>query len=224
MAVEITHWFGGLPETDTGQPAAIDRSLARFAHVDDLADLQAAVLACARCTLRQGCQRVVFGEGGPAAGLMLIGEGPGAQEDELGRPFVGRAGQLLDRILQAAGFCREGVYIANVVKCRPPGNRAPTPEERLTCLPNLYAQVRLIKPRILVLMGATALQSIVDSRARITHLRGQWLHHGGYAIMPTFHPAALLRDETKKRPAWEDWKKIRDYYRSTYDQGGGSTG
>ena len=148
---------------------------------------------------------------------MLVGEGPGEQEDIQGRPFVGRAGQLLDRILAASGWPREAVYIANVVKCRPPGNRIPTPEEREACLPNLRAQMRLIQPKIIVLLGATALQALIDPAARITRLRGQWVERAGVWYMPTYHPAALLRNEGLKKDAWDDWKRVIDKYRELID-------
>ncbi|MCL6634853.1 MAG: uracil-DNA glycosylase [Peptococcaceae bacterium] len=171
-------------------------------------------LGCTRCGLRAGCSGVVFGEGNPGARLMLIGEGPGADEDRLGRPFVGKAGQLLDRILAACGLERfTHTYIANVVKCRPPGNRVPHPEEAGRCLPWLYRQIELVSPRIIVLLGSTALQNLIDPEAKITRMRGQWLvSRSGIKIMPTYHPAALLRDTSKKRPVWEDFQKVRDEY------------
>jgi len=134
-------------------------------------------------------------------------------EDQQGRPFVGAAGQLLDRILAACGITREEVYIANIVKCRPPGNRTPLREEAEACLPHLRRQIELIKPRIIVLLGSTALQYLVGSEARITKTRGQWLGHlFGARVMPTYHPAALLRDPGKKRSVWEDFQRIRDAY------------
>lgn len=180
----------------------------------DLETLAAVVRQCERCGLRAGASGVVFGEGSPTARLMLIGEGPGRDEDRLGRPFVGAAGQLLDRILEAAGFARfENVYIANVVKCRPPQNRVPEPQERLACWPNLRAQIRLIAPRIVVLLGATALQALIDPAARITRVRGQWIEKEGIWFMPTYHPAALLRDPAKKKPVWEDMKEVVRKYR-----------
>lgn len=183
-----------------------------LSNIKSLAELQDLALQCTRCGLRDGCARVVFGEGNPHARLMLIGEGPGADEDRLGRPFVGRAGQLLDKILEAVGLERfTHTYIANVVKCRPPGNRAPRPEEAQACLPWLYRQIELIAPGIIILLGNSALQSLVDPHARITPMRGQWLvSKSGIKIMPTFHPSALLRDPGKKRPVWEDFQKIRD--------------
>ncbi|MCL6559118.1 MAG: uracil-DNA glycosylase [Firmicutes bacterium] len=183
--------------------------------VKSLEELKEKALACHRCGLRAGCSGVVFGEGNPEARLMLIGEGPGADEDRLGRPFVGKAGQLLDKILEAIGMERfTHTYIANVVKCRPPGNRVPHPEEAGQCLPWLYRQIELVSPGIIVLLGSTALQNLIDPEARITKARGQWLvSKSGIKIMPTYHPAALLRDTSKKRPVWEDFQKVRDEYR-----------
>lgn len=178
----------------------------------DLASLVQEARGCQRCGLRTGCRGVVFGEGDPRARLVLVGEGPGATEDELGRPFVGRAGELLDRILQAAGFTREEVYITNVVMCRPPGNRTPTEQEMATCMPYLEAKLRLINPAIVVALGATATRALVDPRARITQVRGAWHRRGPLQVMPTYHPAALLRDPSRKRPCWEDFQKVRDLY------------
>lgn len=152
----------------------------------------------------------MFGEGNPHARLMFVGEGPGQQEDIQGRPFVGAAGQLLDRILASVGISRDEVYIANVVKCRPPGNRLPTAEEAASCLPHLLEQIRAIKPKIIVCLGALATQTLIDKNARITRVRGTWFKKDGILYMPTFHPAALLRDETKKRPVWDDMKKVRE--------------
>lgn len=147
-----------------------------LSHIDHLKDLQERALACTRCPLRSGCSGVVFGEGSHEARLMLIGEGPGAEEDRLGRPFVGKAGQLLDKILEAVGMERfTHTYIANVVKCRPPLNRVPRPEEAGQCLPWLYRQIELVSPNIIVLLGSTALQNLIDPEAKITKMRGQWL-------------------------------------------------
>jgi len=184
-----------------------------------LAELAKEVQNCTKCSLAERRRTVVFGEGNPQARLMLIGEGPGEEEDRQGRPFVGAAGQLLDRILAAAGFKREEVYIANVVKCRPPGNRVPTRVEAAACIPWLFEQLKLISPRIIVLLGSTALQNLVDPQARITAMRGQWLvSKSGIKIMPTYHPAALLRDPGKKAPVWEDMQKIRDEYMKLIDE------
>jgi len=187
--------------------------------VNSLEELKDMSLSCARCSLRAGCAGVVFGEGNPNARLMLIGEGPGADEDLQGRPFVGKAGQLLDQILAAINLDRfTHTYIANVVKCRPPGNRAPKPEEAGQCLPWLYRQIELVSPDLIVLLGSTALQNLIDPEARITKMRGQWLvSKSGIKIMPTYHPAALLRDMSRKRPVWEDFQKVRDEYKIIVD-------
>ncbi len=192
-------------------PYTEDHDLSQIKSLDELKEM---ALACRRCNLRAECTNVVFGEGNPTAGLMLIGEGPGAEEDRLGKPFAGKAGQLLDQILGAVDLDRyEHTYIANVVKCRPPGNRVPRPEEARRCLPWLYRQIELLSPALIVLLGSTALQNLVDPQARITKMRGQWLHSkSGIKIMPTYHPAALLRDPGKKRPVWEDFQMIRDEY------------
>lgn len=169
-----------------------------------------AVQRCRRCPLSRYRTNVVPGEGNRKASLMFVGEGPGRDEDLSGRPFVGAAGQLLDKMIAAIGIKREDVYIANIVKCRPPGNREPKEQEALSCLPYLRRQVYLIKPRIIVCLGAIALRYIIDSKARITRVRGQWIERKGYWLMATYHPAALLRDPAKKYEAWEDFKSIRD--------------
>lgn len=176
------------------------------------------VLNCRSCNLRLTCNQVVFGEGNPEARIMIIGEGPGEEEDKQGRPFVGRAGQLLDKILAVCGFNRnEHVFIANIVKCRPPKNRIPTPEERASCLEHLYRQIEIISPVIIVLLGATALQGLIDPQAKITKQRGNWQNWRGIWVMPTYHPAALLRNPRLKIPAWEDFKMIVAKYRELID-------
>lgn len=165
---------------------------------------------CYKCPLGASCTRKVPGEGSSSASVMFVGEGPGADEDRTGRPFVGAAGQLLTRMIEAIGFGREQVYIANVVKCRPPQNRVPLDSEVEACLPHLRAQTALIRPKIIVCLGATACKAILDPNIRITKDRGRWTVKKGVYFMPTYHPSALLRDETKKRPAWEDFKAVRD--------------
>lgn len=173
---------------------------------------------CQRCPLRKGCRQVVVSAGVTSAKLMLIGEGPGADEDAQGRPFVGKAGQLLDNILHAGGFSRQNnVYITNVVKCRPPGNRIPTEEERQACLPILRQQYRLLQPKIVLLLGATAVQTVIDPQARITKVRGQWVEKDGVWFMPTYHPAALLRNEMLKKDVWDDMKQVIQRYREVVD-------
>ncbi len=165
---------------------------------------------CQKCRLCAARTHAVPGEGSPHARLMFIGEGPGRDEDLTGRPFVGRAGQLLDKMIASIGLSREEVYIANVVKCRPPQNRAPEMDEVAACMPYLRAQVGLIRPQVIVLLGSSALGAILGPEHRITRERGAWIERKGVFFMPTFHPAALLRDESKKRPVWEDLKKVRD--------------
>ncbi len=164
--------------------------------------------SCGKCPLCDGRKKVVLGKGNRNADLMFVGEGPGRDEDTTGVPFVGKAGQLLDRILEAAGINSDDIYIGNIVKCRPPNNRIPTPQEAKVCLPYLRNQVYLIKPKIIVCLGATAAKYIIDTNIRITRDRGQWHQRKGYWLMATYHPAALLRDVSKKRPAWEDFKNI----------------
>ena len=175
--------------------------------------LEAAVQNCTRCRLFQGRARTAFGEGDPRATILFVGEGPGFEEDKQGRPFVGPAGQLLDRMLSACGLRRgEDVYIANIVKCRPPGNRCPKDDEAELCLPYLRAQYALIRPKIVVCLGAVAMKHLYDRDARITRVRGQWLEKGGVWFLPTYHPAALLRDESKKKDAWADFQSLLERY------------
>jgi len=168
------------------------------------------IRACEKCGLCAGRTHAVPGEGNTVSPLLFVGEGPGAQEDATGRPFVGAAGQLLDRMLGAIGLVRGQVYIANIVKCRPPGNRAPTPDEAAACLPYLRAQTALIRPQIIVCLGATPARYIMGEDTRVTRDRGKWLERKGVRMLCTFHPAALLRDASKNRPAWEDFQAIRD--------------
>lgn len=175
--------------------------------------LRELALRCNLCALRKTCKQVIFGEGNLDAKLMMIGEGPGQDEDDKGHPFVGRAGQLLDKILVAAEIPREDIYIANVIKCRPPGNRLPNQEEVKACQNYLEAQIRLIKPQIIICLGALASQTVIDKNVRISKIRGKWFNRHDIRIMATFHPAALLRNEEYKRPTWEDFKLIRDEYK-----------
>jgi len=165
-------------------------------------------LACSRCILRQGCRQVVFGEGDPESPLMFVGEGPGQTEDQLGRPFVGKAGELLNKILEAAGLPRQSVYITNIIKCRPPGNRTPGPDEVETCLPWLREQYKIIRPKYMVLLGLAATRGILDKKIKMNECRGKWYQRGDLMIMPTYHPAAILRNPSLKKPAWEDFQQI----------------
>ena len=168
------------------------------------------VAECALCGLCQGIHHKVPGQGDRSSPLMLIGEGPGQVEDEEGLAFVGPAGQLLTRMLGAISLPRDRVYICNVVKCRPPGNRVPTPEEVETCKLHLRMQVALIRPKVIVLLGSTAAKNTLGDDIRITRDRGKWFERKGVWMMPTYHPSALLRDQSKKREAWEDMQSLRD--------------
>lgn len=167
--------------------------------------------ACTRCKLHTlGRRQVVFGVGNPQARLMFVGEAPGEDEDKQGEPFVGRAGQLLTKIIEAIGMTREQVYIANVIKCRPPGNRNPEPDEVLTCEPFLFEQLGIIQPKIVVALGKFAAQSLLRTTEPITKLRGRVFDWRGASLIPTFHPAYLLRNPPAKREVWEDMKKVRE--------------
>ena len=154
---------------------------------------------------------MVHTEGNRKARLMFVGEAPGADEDAQARPFVGRAGQLLTKIIEAIGLKREEVLIGNVNRCRPPGNRAPTTEEASTCKPFLLREIAVVQPEVIVVLGNTAMKNLLDTREGITRLRGRFQDYKGIKVMPTFHPAYLLRDPSKKRETWEDLKKVRDY-------------
>lgn len=175
-----------------------------------LKDLYAECQNCTKCNLSSTRNNVVFGEGNLKSKIMFVGEGPGRDEDLQGRPFVGRAGQLLNKMLEAIDLKRENVYIANIVKCRPPNNRVPLQNEVEACIPYLRNQVAIIAPKIIVCLGATAAKAIIDKNFRITSMRGQWYERKGVKIIATYHPAALLRDPEKKRPAWEDFKSIKN--------------
>lgn len=164
---------------------------------------------CSECELCRTRTNVVFGKGNKDAKVMLVGEGPGADEDMLGEPFVGRAGKLLDMLLCAMEIDHNDIYIANIVKCRPPQNRAPTIHEARTCLVYLRNQVYLQNPAIIVCMGSTATKYVLNRDIRITQVRGSWVEKKGVYIMPTYHPAAVLRDDTKRLPLWKDFKKVK---------------
>jgi len=174
-----------------------------------LAELRTAIGDCQRCKLCAGRTHIVFGVGNPQAKLMFVGEGPGRDEDLQGEPFVGRAGQLLtDIITKGMGLKREDVYIANVVKCRPPENRNPEPDEVAACEPFLKKQIDLIRPEIIVALGKFAVQTLLQSKVPISKLRGNWHSYHGIKLMPTFHPAYLLRNPADKKLVWEDIKKV----------------
>ncbi len=191
-------------------PAAGDAP-ARAAALAALAEV---VAPCRRCRLCEGRNKTVFGSGDPDADLMFIGEGPGAEEDRQGLPFVGRAGELLTRIIEAIDMTRQQVYIANIVKCRPPGNRDPQPDEVTACRPYLEKQIALVQPRFLVALGRIAAQTLLGTDMPIGRMRGQWFQVFGVPTMVTYHPAALLRNPALKRPTWEDMQQVRDRLRT----------
>jgi DNA polymerase len=167
------------------------------------------VATCTRCPLHEARQQTVFERGSPEAELVFVGEGPGAQEDAQGLPFVGPAGQLLDKMIAAMGYQPDDVYICNIVKCRPPRNRKPTEDEIAACTPYLRRQLELVQPRVMVALGATGVQGLLGTTTGITRLRGTWkLYRGRVPLMPTFHPAYLLRSPEKKRDVWSDLKEV----------------
>ena len=163
---------------------------------------------CTRCKLHGTRQKIVFGDGSPTARLVFVGEGPGADEDAQGLPFVGRAGKLLTQMIEAMGLQRRDVYICNVVKCRPPGNRQPEPDEVAACSPFLFRQLDSIKPKVIVCLGATAFQTLLQTNRGISHYRGQWLEFRGYKMLPTYHPAYLLRNPAAKADVWKDLQRV----------------
>jgi uracil-DNA glycosylase family 4 len=170
---------------------------------------------CTRCPLHQERTNIVHTDGDRKARLMFVGEAPGADEDAQARPFVGRAGQLLTRIIEAIGLKREEVLIGNVNRCRPPRNRPPTPEEASMCKPFLLREIAVVQPEVIVVLGNSAMRNLLDIKQGITRVRGQFQDYHGVKVMPTFHPAYLLRDPSKKKETWEDLKKVRDYLDAT---------
>ena len=193
-----------------GAPPPVD-SADVPASAGALADLRAYIGDCTRCPLHLlGRRQVVFGVGNPNADLMFVGEAPGSDEDVQGEPFVGRAGQLLTKIIEAIGLSRADVYIANVIKCRPPGNRNPEPIEVATCQPFLFQQIDIVRPKVVVALGTFAAHALLGTDAPISRIRGH-VHEfrGGSKLVPTFHPAFLLRSPDRKRDVWEDMKKVR---------------
>ena len=176
---------------------------------DNWKKLEQSIVNCNKCKLCTNRTNIVFGVGNKEADIMMIGEGPGADEDKQGEPFVGKAGQLMNKALTGLGIKREELYIANIVKCRPPSNRVPEQDEAEACLNYLRNQVILVKPKIIVLLGSTALKNILGKEYSITAMRGKWIEQKGIYYMPTWHPAALLRDEKKKIEFWNDLKEVR---------------
>jgi DNA polymerase len=177
-----------------------------------LEEIRAELGDCRRCKLCSGRTNIVFGVGNPKAELVFVGEGPGADEDEQGIPFVGKAGQLLTKMIEAMGFEREQVYICNVVKCRPPNNRNPEPDEVAACEPFLRAQLGAIEPKVIVALGKLAAQTLLRDGTPITRLRGNWREYCGIPLMPTFHPAYLLRNPAEKKNAWLDLRQVMKFF------------
>jgi uracil-DNA glycosylase family 4 len=198
----------------TASPEAATPPGAAGAASDALAAIRAEIGDCTRCKLHAGRTTLVFGVGNADADLMFVGEGPGADEDAQGVPFVGRAGQLLTQIIRAMGYERGDVYIANVVKCRPPGNRNPEPDEIAQCQPFLMRQIEAVSPRVVVALGKFAAQTLLNTTEPITRLRGRFHQLGDVTVMPTFHPSYLLRNPSAKREVWEDMKQVMERLKS----------
>lgn len=210
------------PTRSTARDAAGDAMPARGAAAEpggeaSFEGFRREVLACTRCRLAEGRRTVVFGEGDRHADLMVVGEAPGGEEDRTGRPFVGPAGQLLDRMLRAIGFARSEVFICNVLKCRPPGNRDPLPDEVASCRPYLQRQVEMIEPKAICAFGRFAAQTLLSTNDSLRRMRGSTHEYLGVPVVVTYHPAALLRNAEWKRSAWEDLQLLR----RVYDRAGG---
>lgn len=194
------------PSPDAPAPYAAAEEILRLPTLDAVREL---ALGCPRCRLAGTRRHVVFGEGSPAADVLVVGEAPGEQEDRTGRPFVGRAGQLLDLLLASVGIPREAVYICNVLKCRPPGNRDPRPDEVEACSPYLHRQVELVRPKVVLAFGTFAAQTLLESTTPIGRLRGSVHEYRGVPLVATYHPAALLRNAAWVRLTWEDLQRLR---------------
>jgi uracil-DNA glycosylase len=191
-----------------GPPSPAVASPEREAAKLRLLELADEIKTCTKCALYAGRKQTVFARGNPAAELCFVGEGPGADEDAEGFPFVGKAGQLLDRMIAAMGYQRDDVYVCNIVKCRPPNNRKPEPDEMGTCMPYLREQLDLVAPKVIVALGATAVEGLLGVGGGITRLRGQWKVYRAIPVMPTFHPAYLLRSPEAKREVWADLQAV----------------
>jgi uracil-DNA glycosylase len=203
-----THLDIGQGVAVTGGQGSPSTSSTPSVSTSEWDDLQRIALACTKCRLAGTRTQVVYGAGNPNADLMFIGEAPGRDEDLQGKPFVGRAGALLTDIIKAMKLTRDDVYIANVIKCRPPENRNPEPDELDACRPFIRRQIELIKPKVIVTLGRFALQSLMEKGFSITASRGSWLEYKGIKVMPTYHPAYLLRNPAAKKDVWQDMKKV----------------
>ncbi len=195
----------GRASSPSEPPPPLPASEAKGDGLDAIAQQVAACRLCGLCETRN---QTVPGQGNPRPELIFVGEGPGADEDAQGLAFVGRAGQLLTKMIEAMGLTRDEVWIGNIVKCRPPNNRVPTPEEMASCMPYLKQQIALLQPKVMVCLGATAVKGLLDTKIGITKLRGQWMEFEGIATMPTYHPAYLLRNPPAKKFVWEDLKAV----------------
>jgi len=200
----------GLDHTELRWPEA--PALAAAAR-PTLAQVRADLGECTRCKLHRHCTQIVFGVGNPNAGLVFVGEAPGADEDAQGEPFVGRAGQLLTKIIEAMGMRREDVYICNIIKCRPPNNRTPEADEIVACQPFLLEQLRAIGPKFICALGGPAAQTLLQTKEPISRLRGKFYDYHGIPLLPTFHPAFLLRNPNEKKTVWEDMKLLLRHMR-----------
>jgi DNA polymerase len=229
MMRELRHdleaWLGylkeiGVREMRVGEPMPPEAVVAKAGPGDatappdpasSLTEIRRDLGECTRCRLHEGRTKIVFGTGNPAADLLFVGEGPGRDEDLEGEPFVGRAGKKLNEMIRAIGLERADVYIANIVKCRPPENRDPKPDEIETCSPFLYAQIESIRPRVIVTLGSPATKTLLGIKTGITKIRGTWQTYRGIPVMPTYHPAYLLRAYTpeNRRKVWSDLKAAR---------------
>lgn len=197
---------------EDGNTLLFEESKQDWGKAITLRELNSLIKDCSKCPLHKSRNKFVFGVGNPEADILVVGEGPGADEDKQGEPFVGRAGKLLNDILKAINFQREEVYIANIVKCRPPGNRTPLSEEMDSCFPYLSKQIELIKPKLILALGLTAAQGLLKKRDSLTSMRGKIFDYRGIKTMVTYHPAALLRNPQWKRGCWEDVQKFRKLY------------
>ncbi len=211
--VSPARWREGAPPVPgagltvvTELPAILGDALSDTANLDAVAEL---IAGCRKCALCETRSQTVPGEGNPHARLMLVGEGPGATEDQTGRPFVGQAGQLLDKILEAIECPRPSTFIANIVKCRPPQNRKPLPDEMAACLPYLHRQIALVKPKVLIALGSTAAEGMLGVKKSLGELRGKVHRWNGIPLVVTYHPAALLRNPNWKKPTWDDVRIAR---------------
>jgi DNA polymerase len=194
------------------EPALFAEKKDDWQLTESLEKLNNLICNCTKCTLHKGRNKFVFGSGNPNADALVIGEGPGAEEDKQGLPFVGRAGKLLTDMLKAIKFERDEVYIGNIVKCRPPENRTPLPEEMDTCLPYLKKQIEIIKPKLILCLGLTAAKGLLKKRESLTNLRGKVFEYENIKVVVTYHPAALLRNPNWKKPAWQDLQMFRKLY------------